>query len=230
MPHVQLAKEILYDIKQAELGKIQQQQPAAKAAAARPTPAAAAANRSVRRSPPPTGVMPDTPVAAEVLATAERQRSEQLQQLRAQQQEAAGAGGMPAPLPRPSGQVTPAAAAGVVQTPAAASASKSRLPGSSASGPAAAAAGVFKTPAAKTPRSASSAAGRSVLASPAPLTVGKSGSRLRRSGCAAADEENQDPGAAGVPLAVYWDPFSESIGANLRDYSLDLLLRLEHRA
>jgi hypothetical protein len=52
-------------------------------------------------SPPPAGVMPGTPVAAEVLATAERQRRQQLEQLRQQQQAAAAAGDMPAPSPRP---------------------------------------------------------------------------------------------------------------------------------
>jgi hypothetical protein len=107
LDNLQLAKEILYDIKQAEQAKQQQQQAAAAAAAAQGTAARAAADAAAaagtgRMSPPPAGVMPGTPVAAEVLATAERQRRQQLEQLRQQQQAAAAAGDMPAPSPRPT--------------------------------------------------------------------------------------------------------------------------------
>lgn len=116
-PVLQLAKEILYDIKQAELAKQQQhkaaghghpagaaaasqhpEQPEAAAAADAADAAAAAAGTSgvagaSRSSPPPAGVLPGTPVAAEVLKTAERQR-------RLKQQQQAGAGEMPPPSPR----------------------------------------------------------------------------------------------------------------------------------
>lgn len=175
--------------------------------------------------------MPGTPVAAEVLATAERQRREQLQQLRAQQQDAAAAtGDMSAPPLRSTGVSTPdnsssmrglqqaSAAGSTMKTPAAGTLSKSRLGASSGAGPAAAqpvapgtasraaAAGVFKTPAAKTPGSAATGdaagtAGRAVLATPAPLTVAKTGSKgLRVSGSRA--DENQEPGSAGKKLML----------------------------
>ncbi|WIA29655.1 hypothetical protein OEZ86_012141 [Tetradesmus obliquus] len=226
----QLAKEILYDIKQAEQAKQQQQQQAAAAAAAargtaaRAADAAAAAAAALEAgSPPPAGVMPGTPVAAEVLATAERQRRQQLQQLRQQQQAAAAAGDMPAPSPRPPpGHRTPgsAGAAAALQTPATAAgtASRSRLASSSsAARQLQPAAGSFETPAAKTPASAAAAAAsagarvsgagigagfKTVVASPAPLTVAKRGTRAGRrtkgaAAAAAADENAESGGGAG---------------------------------
>lgn len=112
-----------------------------------------------------------------MLATAERQRREQLQKLRQQQQQQAAAGAacgdMPAPSPRPPhAQRTPALS--VLQTPAAArgTASKSRLANSSDTGQqpqpqahstagwtaAAAGGGAFQTPAAKASGAAGGAA------------------------------------------------------------------------
>ena len=108
---LQLAKEILYDIKQAELAKQQHNKAAAQGAPtaaaagehqpdeAEPAAAAAAATGrsgvAGRASPPPAGVLPGTPVAAEVLKTAERQR-----RLKQQQQQQGAAGEMPPPSPR----------------------------------------------------------------------------------------------------------------------------------
>ncbi len=139
LPHlhaVQLAKEILYDLKQADLAK-----QAARAAGA-PTPAAhaamapapgtacaaagpaaaGAAGRGVAtggrrgRSPPPAGVVPGTPLAAEVLATAGRDRR---QHKDAQQQQQQQQGGALPPLPPNGACKTPAArgAASGVKTP-----------------------------------------------------------------------------------------------------------------
>ncbi|KAF6260358.1 non-SMC mitotic condensation complex subunit 1-domain-containing protein [Scenedesmus sp. NREL 46B-D3] len=229
----QLAKEILYDIKQAEQAKQQQQQAgtaAAAAAAAAQSTAARAAGAAAeaapgRCSPPPAGVMPGTPVAAEVLATAERQRRRQLEQLRQQQQAAAAAGDMPAPSPRlPLGHRTPGTGgnAAMLQTPAAAAGtgSRSRLASSSSgAGQPHHAAGSFETPAAKTPGTAAAAAGasagaraagaaagtgtgfRMAVASPAPLTVAKRGGRGARgmrvaADCAGTADENAAPGGA----------------------------------
>jgi hypothetical protein len=84
----QLAREILYDIKQADAAKA-----AAAAAAAAATAATAAAasdtlhsrsdgHNTCSGSPPPAGVIPGTPIAAEVLATAERARREHMQAAR----------------------------------------------------------------------------------------------------------------------------------------------------
>ncbi|KAF8073170.1 Ncapd3 [Scenedesmus sp. PABB004] len=190
----QLAKEILYDIKQAELAKTQMAAAAAAAHAAHAAGDGADGGAPAARSPPPAGVVPGTPVAAEVLATAERERRERLAHAAAAAAGGGDGGAAGAGTPAPPG------GGGVLRTPASAgTAARSRLAGAGTAGRAPP--GVFKTPAPKVPGStagASTAAtgtgARSVAASPAPLTLPKGGPRVGR---ARGADENQAPGTGG---------------------------------